>query len=379
MSKIIDNFLIPLFLILSSLYAFNSLSNDRIELNKVYHHIAADPNYLERANISLYFSHDPHVQVVQLPKSHGSDFSFFFPGASVASGECQAMIDRVNNQKYNGYSISITNVIKPTRGIMLTFKIDQNQCSLAYENFDSIGLQKGLVFRLYNKNVLARIEEQNDKPILRTLWHSPRIIIDPGHGGSDGGAMSKSGTQEKQVCLAIGTAVSSLLEEKGCSVVMTRNNDCDVRLDERTLYAHENKGDVFVSIHANHAGNPKSRGIETFCMQPSLLKKGYSQLSQEQDRCVADVMAQRASMSLSLAQSVQKNICASVALLHDEPIDRKVKFSVSQVLLGVQMPAILIEVGFLSHLKEAALLQNQDYQNRIAHGISDGILQALSF
>ena len=378
MSKIIDNFLIPLFLILSSLYAFNSLSNDRIELNKVYHHIAADPNYLERADISLYFSHDPHLQVMQPHTSNGSEFSFFFPGASVASGECQAMIDRINHQ-YNGYSIAITNVIKPTQGIMLTFKIDQNQCSLAYESFDSIGLQKGLVFRLYNKNVLARIEEQNNKPILRTLSHKPCVIIDPGHGGGDSGAMSKSGTQEKQVCLAIGTVVSNLLAEKGCSVVMTRNNDCDVRLDERTFYAHENKGDVFVSIHANHAGNPKSRGIETFCMQPSLLKKGYSQLSQEQDRCVVDVMAQRAHTSHALAQSVQKNICASVALLHDEPIDRKVKFSVSQVLLGVQMPAILIEVGFLSHLKEAALLQNLDYQNRIAHGISDGILAALSF
>ena len=173
--------------------------------------------------------------------------------------------------------------------------------------------------------------------------------------------------------------MGNLLEEHGCSVMLTRKNDCDMQLDERTSYAHTVKADVFVSIHANYAANPKAVGVETFCMQPKLLKKEYSCLSKQQDCCVADIMTQRTDISRMLANSVQRNICEKIAQFHNEPIDRKVKHSVSQVMLGVQMPAILIEVGFLSHPKEVLLLNNHEYQNCIAHGICNGILSALYF
>ncbi|HLW73186.1 MAG TPA: N-acetylmuramoyl-L-alanine amidase, partial [Candidatus Babeliales bacterium] len=279
------------------------------------------------------------------------------------------------------YNITMTQVVKPTKGILLAFNVDPHKFSVSYEQFDSIGLQKGIVFRLYNKELLKRLEQANNQPVLRTLWHKgiSRIAIDPGHGGFDCGAIGHDGIQEKDICLAIGKTVGNLLEQHGCSVVLTRNSDCNVALDERTACANNNHADLFVSIHANYAANPCAVGIETFCVQPHLFKQQFSQMSDQENSCIADMMRQRADSSCALAQSVQRCVCDAVAGLHEEPIDRKVKHSVTQVLLGAQMPAVLVEVGFVSHKKEAAFLGDGWYQDRIARGICDGILSAIRF
>ncbi|HLC06997.1 MAG TPA: N-acetylmuramoyl-L-alanine amidase [Candidatus Babeliales bacterium] len=398
MSKIIENFLIPLFVVVSVLYAFNSFGNDGICLNKVFHHMAHNDAYLERANVSLYFSGDPHVQEIKNKKLHDStSCTFFFPKAVISSGECEAMVNRINNHN-DVYKVTITEVVKPTKGVVVAFVVDPNKFAVDYEQFDSIGLQKGIVFRLYNKELLKKLEQANNQPVLRTLWYSPSdlygapgvekrswgrdkpcIVIDPGHGGLDCGAIGHGGIQEKQVCLAIGTAVGNLLQQHGCSVVLTRHNDCDMQLDERTSYANDINADMFVSIHANYAASPRAVGVETFCMQPQLLKKKISHVSSEQDLCIAHIMNHRADFSHKLAQSVQRHVCDAVSQFHDESIDRKVKHSISQVLLGTQMPAVLVEVGFLSHKKEALLLNDVQYQNCVAHGICNGILSAIRF
>jgi N-acetylmuramoyl-L-alanine amidase len=288
------------------------------------------------------------------------------------------MIKRLHNHLY-GYTVTVEEVASPTRGIMITFTFDHNKFAISHERFDSIGLQKGVVFRLHNKELLKKLEKANNQPVLRTLWHTgkPCIAIDPGHGGIDSGAIGHDGIQEKQICLAIGTAVGTLLEQHGCSVLLTRKSDCGVALDERTACANNNHVDLFVSIHANYAVNSRAIGVETFCLQPHLLKRSFSQLSASHQDIVSDVMSTRAHFSCALAQSVQRHLCDVVSGFHDEVIDRKVKHSVTQVLLGAQMPAVLVEVGFVSHKKEAALLGDYQYQNRIAQGICDGILFAI--
>lgn len=379
MSKIIENFLVPLFLVVSVLYAFNSFGSDGIMLNKVYHHTTQDLVHLEKANISFYFSGDPQLQEVKNKKNFTSSSpTFFFPHAVISQGECEAMVKRLND--YNdSYTVTIKQVMQPVKGILLVFNFDPHKLSLSYERFDSIGLQKGIVFRLYNKELLKKLEQANNQPVLRTLWHinKPRVAIDPGHGGKDSGAIGCNGIQEKAVCLAIGNAVGNLLEQHGCSVVLTRKSDCGVELDERTAYANNSGADLFVSIHANYASNPRAVGVETFYVQPQLLKQQFSTLSEQDNNYIAQVRTERADFSCALAQSVQRNVCDAVREFHDEPIDRKVKHSVTQVLLGTQKPAVLVEVGFVSHPKESDLLNQSHYQNRIAHGICDGILSAI--
>lgn len=289
------------------------------------------------------------------------------------------MVQRL--REYNGsYTITMQEVTKPTKGILLVFNVDPTKLAVSYERFDSIGLQKGIVFRVYNKELLNQLEQANNKPVLRTLMnpHKPCIAIDSGHGGSDCGARGHNGVQEKDICLAIGTVVGNLLEQRGCSVIRTRDGDCVVGLDERTSYANNHHADLFVSIHANYAANQKAVGIETFCLKPALLQQGYSSLSDEHNKCIGKVLQKRAYVSDIVAQSVQRHVCDAVSKFHDEPIDRKVKYSVSQVLLGTQMPSMLIEVGFVSNQKEASFLNNTEYQKSIAGGICDGILSAIS-
>lgn len=381
MNKIIENFLVPLFVIVSVLYAFNSFGGDgSVLLNKVYHHTTQSPVHIERANVSCYFSGDVQMQEIK-NKNHcdAQSCTFFFPKAVINKGECEAMIQRLKDHS-DSYTVTINEVCKPVQGIMLVFNFDGRKFAMSHEQFSSIGLQKGVVFRLYNKELLEKLEKKNNQPVLRTLWHSykPCIAIDPGHGGIDSGAIGYEGIREKDICLAIGTKVGNLLERHGFSVVMTRNSDCTVGLDERTTYANNNQADLFVSIHANWAPNQRAIGVETFCLKPSLLQQMGSQLSYAQQKLCTDEVNQRADYAYALAQSVQRHVCDTILPFHEELIDRKVKHSVSQVLLGAQMPAILVEVGFVSNPKEALLLNDVEYQNRIAHGIYDGILSAVT-
>src|SRR5436853_178961 len=98
MSKIIEQFLVPLFVVVSALYAFNSFGNDGVALNKVYHHTTQSPTCLEQANVSFYFSGDPQLQEVKNKKNHDAkSFTFFFPKAVITKGECEEMVRRLNS------------------------------------------------------------------------------------------------------------------------------------------------------------------------------------------------------------------------------------------------------------------------------------------
>jgi N-acetylmuramoyl-L-alanine amidase len=375
MSKIVEWFLLPLFFILSIVYAFNSFGNS-IELKRLFHHATSDDSYLERGNVSLYFSQDPRMKKIDMQ-------SFFFP-CVINSNECDTMIQRINN--YQGsYSISIEKTTTPDVGIIISFHCDPKAITLSYEEFDSIRLQKGVVFHLYNKQVIDALQHRNNQqPLLRMLQHKtikPCITIDSGHGGLDTGAIGNDNIQEKNICLAVSKNVAQLLRDGGYSVFLTREEDRDLFLDERTLFANQHHTDLFISIHANYSGNSTAKGIETFCLQPALFKERYSLLSEDQKKYVAGYIQDKISVSHKLALSIQNFLCGELYKqdnMFKKPYDRRVKFSVSQVLLGAQMPAVLVEIGFLSHKKEVQLLANENYQKFLAQRIFDGIIHFLS-
>ncbi len=372
MSKIVEWFLLPLFFVLSVIYAFNSLCDDSVELKKVYYHATKNDIYLEKGNLSLYFSVQPHVKKM-------NENSFFFPCA-IKNEECEAMMQRVNNHNAE-HGVTVEKVVMPNSGILITFAYDPNKVALSYELFDSIGMQKGVVFRLYNRDVINALQHKSDQPILRMLsTKKPYIAIDCGHGGSDSGAIGNGEVVEKAVCLAIGKDVAQFLQHYGYTVVLTRTEDVDFLLDERTAYANEHQVDLFVSIHANHASNVQVRGIETFCIQPHLFKEHFSTLSYGEKKIIAQYGNKKSDISHKIAESIQRYLCCN-NYIHEQishkAVDRKVKFSVSQVLLGTQMPSVLVEVGFLSHPEEVVLLNNERYQKFLAQRIVDGIIAVI--
>ena len=194
------------------------------------------------------------------------------------------------------------------------------------------------------------------------------IVIDCGHGGHDLGASGCFGLTEKDVNLEIGLKVASLLRQKGYNILITRFSDDYIPLCCRVEFANlcDSCG-AFVSIHSNSSSNIDASGIETFCFEDSLLSLKLG--AKERERiCI------RCKRSSLLAHMVQYNVLRVAKENRYEVVDRKVKQATFKVLKDTTMPAALVEVGFLSNEKEAALLDSLNYQIIVAQGICEGII-----
>lgn len=170
-----------------------------------------------------------------------------------------------------------------------------------------------------------------------------RIVLDPGHGGKDSGAIGPGGTKEKDVVLAISHLVVSRLAEKGYITHMTRKNDDFMELADRAAFANANNADLFISIHANASTNPLANGTETFYYPNSVNGR-------------------------KLATKIHNN------LIKLDLKDRGVKTANFAVLRLTKMPAVLVEVGFISHYTEEKQLNSIEFQISVADAIADGIL-----
>lgn len=154
---------------------------------------------------------------------------------------------------------------------------------------------------------------------------------------------------------------------EGYDVLLTRQGDTTTALGERTSLANQKKADLFLSIHAN-AGAQGAQGTETFFFDPVLLKNEINGLDATAQKTVGKVENAWQTLSKELAHFVQKEVVKSTSAQ-----DRGIKRGLIQVLLGFQGPAALIEVGYLSDKRERALLCSDEYQERVAEGICEGI------
>ena len=160
------------------------------------------------------------------------------------------------------------------------------------------------------------------------------IVLDAGHGGKDAGA-NHGDLYEKDINLAVAKKTKALLSEAGYKVKMTREDDTYAALSDRVAFANRRNAKVFVSIHCNSSEDGSGNGIETFYAE----SKNWN--------------------SEKLAESIQTNIVNATGAK-----DREVKTADYAVILGTDMSAALVEVGFLTDKNERTLLQNEDYQQR---------------
>lgn len=215
------------------------------------------------------------------------------------------------------------------------------------------------------------------------------IVLDPGHGGKDPGAVGKKGTQEKEVNLAVTLKLKKLIEQElDITVLLTRGDDRFVSLQDRTKFANDKRADLFISIHSNASKNRDSKGIETYylstakttearaveALENSVVEiyEGGKQASAKYDDLaiiLSDILqAEHLEGSNNLATHIQTNLIAGV-----KGYDRGVKQANFYVLRGAFMPSVLLELGFLSNPTEEALLANPEYQDRMARTIFEGI------
>ena len=214
-----------------------------------------------------------------------------------------------------------------------------------------------------------------------------RIVIDPGHGGDDNGAMGKKKTREKDVALAIAKKLSAKLKDKlKIEVVMTRTDDRTVPLSERAALARAVKADLFISIHANANPNRKFRGIETYYLNNTDDRAAQKVAAMENavsDRALSDLKMTLLDLALSanvedsirLANLIQKSAIDTVSVKYDGIKDHGVKYALFYVLFGTEVPSVLVETSFISNPVEEQRLGSGKYQDLIAEGIFQGVMK----
>jgi N-acetylmuramoyl-L-alanine amidase len=212
-----------------------------------------------------------------------------------------------------------------------------------------------------------------------------RIVVDPGHGGHDPGAVGPSGVQEKDVVLAIGLRLRELIrDELGLDVVMTRSSDVFIPLEERTAIANKVGADLFVSVHANAAPNHNAAGIETYYLNLAKTDKAAQLAAKENGTTLEKVSVLQAILfdlmanyklndSAHLASEVQKSLHKKLRGHYADIRNLGVKQGPFYVLVGATMPSILVETAFLSNAQEEVRLKDPAYQEMTAEGIMEGI------
>ena len=194
------------------------------------------------------------------------------------------------------------------------------------------------------------------------------VILDPGHGGKDPGATNSLGT-EAAYNLKVAQRVKAQLQAQGFKVVMTRDSNYYLTLQERVNLANAVRDNaVFVSIHFNSGGRSAARGIETFTLSPpGVAHYGRGFVPADNQQRAGN---QHDSANIALATSVHGSI---LRRLQSHTFDRGIKRARFSVLSGVRHPAILLEGGFMTHAYEARLIANETYQNQLATGIVEAI------
>ncbi|MBI1922351.1 MAG: N-acetylmuramoyl-L-alanine amidase [Geobacter sp.] len=212
-----------------------------------------------------------------------------------------------------------------------------------------------------------------------------RIVIDPGHGGHDPGAVGQNGAREKDVVLQMGHKLAKKLrEDLGLDVVMTRSTDVFIELQERTAIANKVNADLFVSIHANASLNRNASGIETYYLNLAKTEKVAQLAARENGTSLEKVSLLQAVLfdlmanyklndSAHLAEDVQKSAFRKVSSGYSGVKNLGVKQGPFYVLVGATMPSILVETAFISNEKEEVRLTDDSYQDVTVAGILDGI------
>jgi N-acetylmuramoyl-L-alanine amidase len=212
-----------------------------------------------------------------------------------------------------------------------------------------------------------------------------RIVIDPGHGGRDPGTYIKGGIKEKNIVLRLAKVLAAKIEERlDCEAILTRNRDVFMSLERRTALANMKKADLFISLHVNSYKQKGVHGVETYFLnlatdaravmvaarENATSEKNISDLQQ----ILNDLMLNtKITESSRLAREVQRGMIGGANKGYSGVRDLGVKQAPFYVLIGAEMPAILVETGFITNTRERKRLLSKKYQENLAEGIVSGI------
>ena len=248
-------------------------------------------------------------------------------------------------------------------------------------DYSSLSIQNKFISQEVSTNPVDLYQEKKK-------WKFDTIIIDPGHGGKDPGAVGYRGTKEKDIVLDVSKRLARKIERNSkTKVILTREEDIFLRLQDRTKFANANEGDLFISIHTNAAEDRRASGFETFLIGPNkneaavrvaarenaaLELEGFSGKKLTNEDLIKATIAQSAfaAKSEEFASLVQNEFRKRV-----QSKDRGVKQAGFYVLMGASMPNVLIELGFISNPNEEKKLNSSSYRDMLATSIYYAVLK----
>lgn len=216
------------------------------------------------------------------------------------------------------------------------------------------------------------------------------IVIDPGHGGRDPGATSKRGLKEKDLTLKISKKLQRKLKKMSkAKIILTREKDVYIPLEERTAIANTAQADIFVSVHVNASPRKKASGIETYYLDVSNDKRAIQVAARENSASakatgdlqyiLRDLMrTANRNDSSALATHIQNSLVSTLKKKYSGIVGNGVKGAPFYVLVRTNMPSILVEVSFISNARDEKRLKTEKYLDEITTGIAVGILNFMS-
>jgi len=312
---------------------------------------------------------------LKLRTSSGAKLDAFYQSSTTDKGErvwidFQGELSRPRTIKGNG-SVKEIRLGKPYKGktrLVIEFLpeveleasklqligITPNTWEMKFIGLESnsfISIEEGNILRNSIKRTFEKIKIQDlEITSLPNVPHGKyKVVIDPGHGGSDPGAVGINGLRETDIVLEVSKKVSEFLKNKGVKTILTRNYERTLDLQPRVSKANNSKADAFVSIHANATRGKRKdvNGLETYYYSGY---KGYS-----------------------LAKNIQKQIL----IVSPQSPDRGVRRSRFYVIRKTSMPAALVEIGFVTGMYDANLLRQKAYRDKMSFAIAMGILNYL--
>lgn len=300
------------------------------------------------------------------------------------------LVDKIRIAQFDKEYVRI--VFESQSQKVITAKIDNDKMLLSVKDF--VSNESGASAKNnqdLNKNQSNIKQPQKPKSIQSSPKKpAPLVVIDPGHGGSDPGAIGGKNMYEKTAVLAVAKKLGDRLKSMGYRVKFTRDKDVFINLRKRTKFANDNEADIFISIHANAAPNAqkaaKMKGIETFFLSPARSERSKNAAALENKSDIEEMNFFSQQTFLNFLN--REKIIASNKLgidIHKQVIKRTstmtkvsdggVREAPFWVLVGALMPAVLVEIGYITHPVEGKLLFDSKYQNELAKGIADGVAE----
>lgn len=219
------------------------------------------------------------------------------------------------------------------------------------------------------------------------------IVLDPGHGGKDPGAIGAYGkTYEKNITLAMGRELKSILEKQGYTVYLTRNSDIFIPLRQRVKIAQKYKADLFMSIHADSALNRKAKGLSVYTLSETASDKEAAALAERENKVdiiggidFSENSREINDILISLSQTDSRNKSSKFAgyMVNEmrktvKIVDNTHRFAGFAVLKAPDIPSALLEMGYLSNYQEEKLLKQSSYRKKLANSVSKAVNQYFS-